>query len=496
MNLNCYEFCASYNKAENNIAEEFYLPCMRASNRYDRISGYFGSTIYIIAWTALKEFIENGGKMRLICSPYISDSDEKALAEGYSARNDIILARAIGDEVSAMFESPYLSAPSKLLAYLVSEEIIDVKIAVPNGRETPVVKRMFHDKVGIFYDHENNVVGFRGSMNETFNGLSEDGNIESIDVFPNWLDNRDKERVEKATDFFDKLWGFEIPNVTVYSFPKAVKEILRNKSQGTKWEELLDQIKVIENASKKWKPSKNSKAKIPRPHQVDALEAWLKNGRRGIFEHATGSGKTFTAICAVNDALKRNEVVLILVPSRDLLKQWSKELKEILTDFEIYYMLCGGGNNEWRKSGVLKSWTSNSNNHRVIIATMDTASSDDFIQNVVQGKHIFVIADEFHRLGSPMHRKTLTLNTGARLGLSATPYRYGDPTRQPYLTISEDLYHHRLLWKMLLIMECLLDIFTILKELNYHIMNKSTGMKLQMKYVNIWAVLIEMIKLV
>ena len=40
----------SYTKTDDDIAEEFYLPCMRNSNAYDRISGYFGSTIYIIAW--------------------------------------------------------------------------------------------------------------------------------------------------------------------------------------------------------------------------------------------------------------------------------------------------------------------------------------------------------------------------------------------------------------------------------------------------------------
>jgi len=32
-----------------------------------------------------------------------------------------------------------------------------------------------------------------------------------------------------------------------------------------------------------------------------------------------------------------------------------------------------------------------------------------------------------HRLGSPRRRQVFQLNTGARLGLSATPYRYGDP---------------------------------------------------------------------
>ena len=91
MSLKEQTYLTSYNKAEHDIADMFYLPCMRHSSRYDRISGYFGSTIYIIAWDALREFIDNNGKMRLICSPYVSDEDATALANGYSAKNDELL---------------------------------------------------------------------------------------------------------------------------------------------------------------------------------------------------------------------------------------------------------------------------------------------------------------------------------------------------------------------------------------------------------------------
>ncbi len=428
MSLNSFEFKASYNKAENNIAEEFYLPCMRSAVKYDRISGYFGSTIYIIAWSALKEFIQNNGRMRLICSPYISDTDEAALSEGYSARNNQLLADSIKEEVEALFSSPSLSAPARLLAYLVAEGIIDVKIAVPGEHSDSDTRRMFHDKVGVFSDTLGHSVGFRGSMNETYKGLSSDGNIESIDVFPSWIDARDKIRVDNALRFFERLWHNEVSGVVVYPFPAAIREVLKDKAKGANWHQLLDEIKVIESVSTKWKPDKRPSGKTPRPHQTNALEAWVRNDRRGIFEHATGSGKTFTAMCAIRDALDRNETVLILVPSRDLLTQWYDELRETITGIPVYYMLCGDGNVEWRKPGALHSWTSAAKaQHRIILSTMDTASSLDFIQNISQGDHIFLVADEVHRLGSPHRRRVLQLQTGARLGLSATPYRYGDP---------------------------------------------------------------------
>lgn len=428
MGLKEQVYLTSYNKAEHDIAEMFYLPCMRNSNHYDRISGYFGSTIYIIAWDALREFIENNGKMRLICSPYVSDEDASALANGYSAKNNELLAESLAREVRALFDDPFLTAPAKLLAYMISKGIIDVKIAVPTGSESPNAKRLFHDKVGIFTDSDGSKVGFRGSMNETYKGLSSDGNMESIDVFPNWLDSRDAERVDDASAFFEKLWSESIPGIVVYQFPNASKEILRTKSEGVKWHELLDEIHVEESKAKKWKPSNHIGSRTPRPHQVNALETWVKNNRRGILEHATGSGKTFTAMCAIHDAFKRNEVVLVLVPSRDLLKQWDRELRDTLLEDKIYYLLCGDNNNEWKKPGTLSSWTSDGGStHRIILATMDTACSEDFVKNVSQGKHLFVVADEVHRLGSPRRRNALNIDAGARLGLSATPHRYGDP---------------------------------------------------------------------
>ena len=230
MGLKDLAFLTAYNKAEHNIAEMFYLPCMRNSVQYDRISGYFGSTIFIIAWDALQEFVENHGTMRIVCSPYVSDEDATALANGYSAKSDSILAASLAEEVEALFNAPYLSAPAKLLAYLVSTGTIDVRIAIPTGDETPKAKRLFHDKVGIFSDSSGDKVGFRGSMNETFKGLSSDGNMESIDVFPSWIDSRDSERVTDASSFFDKLWKEEVPGIIVYQFPEASKEILRMKS--------------------------------------------------------------------------------------------------------------------------------------------------------------------------------------------------------------------------------------------------------------------------
>ncbi|MHB1546601.1 MAG: DEAD/DEAH box helicase family protein [bacterium] len=427
MNLKNFNFKTDYNKANDDIAEEFYIPCMDNSINYDRISGYFGSTIYIIAWKAIKNFIANSGKMRIICSPFIIEDDRKALQEGYSAHTVEEILITLKQEINELLDDNFLSKPSRALACFVAMGIVDIKIAILSSNAQPEAKRLFHDKVGIFKDNIGNTVGFRGSMNETFKGLSSDGNIESIDVFPNWIDERDKSRVENAVVYFDKLWNNSFDGIDVYGFPEAAKEVLTKYVNSDKWEELVEEVNFQIDLSKKWSAERRSEGRIPKPHQVLALEGWRKKNYRGIFEHATGSGKTFTAMCAIREAIEKHEIPIVLVPSKELLSQWHKELINVFNDQDLMILVCGDGNNQWKKPNYLSSWTQKSNTKRkLILTTIDTAASDQFLQGVVQGEHIFIVADEVHRLGSPYRRKIFTLNSGSRLGLSATPRRFGD----------------------------------------------------------------------
>lgn len=421
------EYKPSYSKGVDDIASEFYIPSLCQSISYDRITGYFSSMIYVIAWSAMRSFINNQGRMRLICSPFLSGDDKEAITRGYSARNSEVVYASIIREVHDIYDCETPSTPYRLLAYMIAEGIIDVKIATVSEITSASIKRLFHDKVGIFYDDEDNYVGFRGSMNETYNGLAQDGNIESIDVFPNWTDARDKERAESAAKQFDLLWSDSFDGVVVLDFPAAARAILVQKAEDVQLDSLLDEIASTESLAEKWCTDKGMDGKRPRKHQIDALEKWTLLGKRGILEHATGSGKTYTAMCAMRSELEHGSSVLVLVPSVDLLNQWMDEIDENIVIDHLLVFPCGGGHSEWRRPGALARWTQAHINERVItIATMDTASSDKFITSISQGKHLFIVADEVHRVGSKRRRGIFTIDSGARLGLSATPKRYGD----------------------------------------------------------------------
>ena len=429
MALTDYNFKSSYNKIDHDIATDFYLPCMSNAIQYDRITGYFGSAVYILAWDALKGFVNRGGKIRLLCSPFISDEDAKALSEGNQAKSDVVIQRALVEELEQMLASPVLEKPARLLACLISNGTITIKLAIPNDNDHPAIRQLFHDKVGIFSDEKGSKVGFRGSLNETYSGLSNSGNIESVDVFQNWDGGKEAERATEVEYYFERVWAGLTDTTLLYELPQPVKQRLREISSDLIWEDLLSDIKAEVKKGNRWVPAtKSGKAKELRPHQFAALEAWVANGRKGIFEHATGSGKTFTAICAIRDALRRGKAVVVLVPSIGLLEQWKIELNKAITDIEVDYLICGGKNSVWRKQGLLSAWTAPGTNRKTItICTMDTASGNVFMSGITQGEHLLVVADEVHRIGSQRRSRFLKVFAGERLGLSATPIRYGDP---------------------------------------------------------------------
>ena len=284
----------------------------------------------------------------------------------------------------------------------------------------PIERDLYHEKIGVFLDGIGNAVSFKGSANETWSGWHLQGNVESIEVFCSWRGGLEAERVKKHRAHFEALWAENDPDIEVFSFPAEAVAHLKKAA-------FMDLDAVDPNGMPGPK-----KRRTPLPHQDAAVSAWLSLGGRGIFEHATGSGKTFTAVMAIRQHIKRGKPALVVVPSRLLLDQWTSEIKDELSEAAL--LLAGGGNNAWRAAHRLKGMTAAETTHggRIVLATMQTASMDAFRDAVVDDDHLLLVADEVHQIGSPKHARIMTLNAGFRLGLSATPVRYGDPdgTRQ------------------------------------------------------------------
>lgn len=422
----------SYHKGEDDIASDFYLPCMKRATRYDRAVGFFKSSVYLLSWGSLKLFVKNGGKMRIICSPVLDRDDQDALKTGYNARTDDELSQELQKTIDSMLDDDTLERPTKVLAALVAEGVIDFKIASIGDDASPRHKRLFHDKLGIFSQNKgsnkiNPAVAFKGSMNETWAGLAMDGNLESVDVYVSWGHERERDRVRSEQEYFDSLWNNTYSAVTVRDFPSVAKDSLISLAETVEWESLVDDIVNDIEQSQTLSPDSGANPRTPYSHQQEAIESWKDRGHTGILKHATGSGKTFTALCIIREALQAGKSPVIFVPNTDILAQWADELRTTNQDLNPDLLICGDGRTEWRNEGLLRGWTRADGTPRIVLTTMQTAITQDFRSLFQDGDHIFLIADEVHRIGSPEHSMILDFDAGWRLGLSATPRRYGDP---------------------------------------------------------------------
>lgn len=401
---------AHYRTGERDPVEGFYKPCLSLSAEYGRAVGYFRSSIFSIVGRPFLEFARRGGKARLVCSPSITEDDAQAIASGYIQRDQAI-ARAMDRDLQELLSDPVLASRTMLLATLIESGSLDIRLAVRSN-----ALGIYHEKIGIFTDTGGQRASFLGSANETWSAWHAQGNHESIEVFREWVSAAEAERVHTHADHFERLWAGYVIGVDTVPFPEAQRKKLLTKAASS-----LDDI----DADFPDDPPETGRRQLL-PHQSAALDAWEAAGRRGVFEHATGSGKTFTAISAIKRHIATDQPAMVLVPSQLLLEQWKKEIDDEIPDATV--LMAGAGHAKWKNAGTLHAHTDpDLGMNRVVLATMQTAATETFLRAVHGGPHLLMIADEVHQIGSPFNAQALAIESGASLGLSATPIRYGDP---------------------------------------------------------------------
>ncbi|MCW2599494.1 MAG: DEAD-like helicase superfamily protein [Frankiales bacterium] len=410
-----------YSSDASDLASDFYGPAMGGADRYDRITGFFSSGAFLLYWPALRGFVERHGKIRLLCSPRLSPVDTENAGRGYAARDDAELASTLAGELDELLGRYELRKPALAFAGLVAAGIVEVKLARLEDAKDPGDRRMFHDKVGLFHDKVGNAIGFRGSANESYLGLSSArGNVESIDAWPSWAGDRDAKRVSNAVRRFDHLWAGQAHGIEVLSLPAGLQVVLQQATEGTDWREIVDELAAVKDrvATTQVTPT----GRPLRKQQVTGIAAWEANGKRGILAHATGSGKTVTGITVIGQHVGPT---IVIAPTELVATQWFAQLREELGPAGRRVHLCGAGNVDWKDK--LSTWVTDTRTQRVIVAVAPTAASERFLSQVRTASELLVVGDEVHRLGAPSYAGLLQLDTPYRLGLSATPERAGDP---------------------------------------------------------------------
>ena len=117
------------------------------------------------------------------------------------------------------------------------------------------------------------------------------------------------------------------PGLTVCPFPTVPLQMLTEQARDS-----IDDFDPKTFA--KW--NRNSKEPLEadifplslRSYQQNALEDWAKNDYRGVLKHATGAGKTVTALKAIFDNAKVGKSALVLASmllSNGLIKETFKK---------------------------------------------------------------------------------------------------------------------------------------------------------------------------
>ncbi len=427
------EIKAVYDSEHDNILEDFYLPALQNSSAYDRAVGYFDAKMLTSTASGLAPFIENNGYMRLICGATLTEDEYSAIAQGYGEREALEKLEKNFEEIVESSSSELFLNQLNALTWLIKHHRLDVKIALRRHG-------IHHQKTGIFRDTNGDFIVFQGSANETNNALLP-FNYETINVFKSWYPEF-KEHFEPHVNNFNGLWGNEAKNTLVLNFSEITLRVLEKKYPDVQRPRIENEISLwqehfnAEPQAKKVISTPHIPLKIGdnefklRDHQREALKKWKENNFHGLFELATGAGKTITAIYgAVKMFESRKRLFMVVaVPYQNLADQWTVELKT----FGIYALTCYGGEAKWVDELTEKVMLFNSGAIRfaaVVVVDATLSSKTRTFYNLIDSMkdgledYLMFIGDECHHHGAEKVSNALPNNASMRIGLSATPDR-------------------------------------------------------------------------
>ena len=71
----------NYSTAEDNVAEEFYIPLLKESVRHDVAVGFFTTNGLLMILQGIEGLVSSGGTMRILIGDALSDDEYDALKE-------------------------------------------------------------------------------------------------------------------------------------------------------------------------------------------------------------------------------------------------------------------------------------------------------------------------------------------------------------------------------------------------------------------------------
>lgn len=408
----------------DDLVDCFYVPTLKEAAIYKRAVGFFSSTVLLQITKGLSALVRRNGRMQLLISPRLENHDYEAIEKGYKLRD--ILEKKVIDSFDEFVEFEQREDRFGMLSYLISSGILEIKIV---ALEKENDRAMYHEKLGILVDDNDDVICFSGSLNDSNTALNL--NYESIDVYCSWKSDDSNERCIAKDLRFKRIWNGTEKGLVTIDFPDVVKKKLLKYEKKD-----MDYVKLDEDYIRNY----NLKKMTPKPHvptldkidglrqyQIEAIDNWSKAGYRGIFDMATGTGKTFTGCGAIEKLYrdKKRVFVVICCPYIHLVDQWCDEVK----NFDIEPIKCYG-NIDYKLAleRAVRKFKHRKSNFECAIVVNKTFQSEYFQNQIITNlNYTLLVVDEAHNFGSMKLKKCLELDYPYRLALSATLDRYGDP---------------------------------------------------------------------
>lgn len=299
-----------YSSRRHELGEQFLNKKLQNAVSYDRIAGYFCSSILEVAGESIAAV---DGKVRVICNSNLSPEDVETAA--YAQRMKQEWCEFSPEE---KYSSPESCRRLSMLFKLIRSGKLEVRV-IPDR-----VFGLMHGKAGVITYRDGTKTSFVGSVNETksafalnYEILWEDDSEESV----RW--------VQEEFDFFwNSRYAVSLADFIVNDMDRISKRVVIGLQD---WREnsgeVIPSAAVEEPVYRKeqglWEHQKYFVELAFREHKKDG-------GARFLLADQVGLGKTLQlAMAAKLMTLYGGKPVLIIVP-KTLVWQWQDEIKSLL----------------------------------------------------------------------------------------------------------------------------------------------------------------------
>lgn len=364
-----------YSSRATRLDQQFLNDKLHNARSYDRIAGYFSSSVLEIAGEAIESI---SGKVRLICNSQIEKEDcETATAAASALRREWCENEP---------EKVYASAIPRLkrLYEFMKSGKLEIKV-LPNN-----VFGLIHGKAGVITLADGSKTSFIGSVNETLSAWRL--NYEML-----WEDNS-PEAIAWVQNEFDYFWqhpaaipmsGFVVEDIGRISEREVIEDI-------TKWKEMPEPAQAVVES-----PVYREELGLWE-HQKYFVDMAFRNhrksyGARFVLADQVGLGKTIQlALSAQLMALWGNKPVLIIVP-KTLIWQWQDEMRNLLDMPSAVY-----NGREWVDENGIKYPPSDDirkcpRRVGIISQGIIVNGRDEYWEQLLSVQYECVIVDEAHR---------------------------------------------------------------------------------------------------